>query len=65
VKELRAFEKVALEPGEEKPVEFTLGFDDFSLLDENLKRVVEPGAFELMIGASAADIRLKGTVEVR
>jgi len=65
VKELRAFEKVALEPGAQKEVQFTLTSEDLSLLDRNMKRVVEPGAFELMIGASSEDIRLRGKFDVR
>jgi beta-glucosidase len=65
VKELRGFRKIALAPGEQKEVEFTLDFEALSLLDQNMKRVVEPGVFEVMIGASSADVRLKGTFEVR
>ncbi len=64
VKELRGFRKLALAPGEEKTVEVRLGPDDLSLLDRNMKRVVEPGAFEVMVGASSEDIRLKGRFEV-
>ena len=65
VKELRGFQKVALQPGEQKEVEFTLGFEDLSLLDQNMKRLVEPGEFQVMIGASSNDIRLRGAFEVR
>ena len=65
VKELRGFRKIELQPGEQKEVEFTLGFDDLSLLDQNMKRVVEPGQFQVMIGASSNDIRLRGAFEVR
>ena len=65
VKELRGFEKVALQPGETRTVRFTLTPDDLSLLDQNLQRVVEPGAFRVMVGASSADIRLNGEFEVR
>jgi beta-glucosidase len=65
VKELRGFQKVALQPGEQKEVEFTLGFEDLSLLDLNMRRVVERGQFQVMIGASSNDIRLRGAFEVR
>lgn len=65
VKELRGFQKVLLKPGEQKEVEFTLSFEDLSLLDQNLRRVIEPGTFEVMIGASSQDVRLKGNFEVR
>jgi len=65
VKELRGFEKIALNPGESRTVRFTLTADDLSLLDQNLRRVVEPGAFRVMIGRSSSDIRLSGEFEVR
>lgn len=35
------------------------------MLDQNLQRIVEPGAFKAMLGHSSADIRLEGTFEVR
>ena len=50
VKALRAFRKISLGSGETKTVEFTLGPDDLSLLDEHMERVVEPGWFELLVG---------------
>jgi beta-glucosidase len=62
--ELRGFRKVALGPGERRTVTFTLGPRDLALLDADMKRVVEPGAFEVLVGASSADIRLRGTFEV-
>lgn len=65
VKELRGFAKVALQPGETKTCRFTLGPDDLALYDQDLHRVVEPGQFRVMIGASAADIRLRGDFAVK
>jgi len=65
VKELKGFKKVTLNPGETKRVEFTLGPESLYLLDQNLKRVVEPGTFEVMIGSSSEDIRLKGGFKVK
>ena len=64
VKELRGFEKIGLEPGEKKTVAFTLLPEHLSLLDRNLKRVVEPGEFEVMVGHSSKDIRLTGAFMV-
>ncbi len=64
VKQLRGFRKISLQPGEQKSVEFTLTREDLELLDRNLKPVVEPGRFEVMLGASSEDIRLKGGFEV-
>ena len=65
VKELRGFRKIALRPGESKPVEFRLGSDDLSMLDRGLRRVVEPGEFAVMVGASSEDIRLKSSFTVK
>ncbi|AMR33837.1 glycosyl hydrolase [Mucilaginibacter sp. PAMC 26640] len=57
--DLRGFERVALNPGEKKTVQFTLHPDDLALLDKNMNWTVEPGKFTVMIGASSEDIRLK------
>jgi beta-glucosidase len=64
VMQLRGFKKIALEPGEKQTVRFTLGPGQLKLLDEQLKWVVEPGVFEVLVGASSKDIRLRGTFEV-
>jgi beta-glucosidase len=64
VKELRGFEKISLAPGEVKEVEFGLGFDDLSLLDRSMTRVVEPGKFRVMIGPASDNIRLSGFFDV-
>jgi beta-glucosidase len=57
VRELRGFERVTLEPGEWRPVNFTLRPRDLSLIDDNGKRVLEPGRFRLTIGGSQPDSR--------
>lgn len=64
-KVLRGFERVPLAPGETKTLRFTLTPADLSLLDVNFKRVVEPGHFDIMIGASSTDIRLQKRLTVR
>jgi beta-glucosidase len=64
VKELKRFQKIPLKPGERKTVRFTLAPEDLVILDRNLKPVVEPGTFEVMVGASSADVRMRGTFEV-
>jgi beta-glucosidase len=64
VLQLRGFRKVALQPGETTTVTLTLTPHDLALYDREMKRVVEPGEFEVMLGASSADIRLRGTFAV-
>lgn len=60
--QLRGFERVSLRPGETKKVIFTLKPEDLQLLDRNMNWTVEPGEFEIMIGASSQDIKLKETI---
>ena len=64
VKQLRGFERVALNPGESKTVTFILSYEDFKLLGQDMHWVVVPGTFDIMIGKSSADVALKGTVQV-
>ena len=58
---LRGFERIRLAPGEQGHVRFFLMPDDFRILDKDMKWVAEPGEFEIRVGASSEDIRLKGT----
>ncbi len=51
---LRSFRRVTLKPGEKTTVEFKLTPDALSIIDENMRRVVQPGAFDLMVGGSSA-----------
>jgi beta-glucosidase len=65
-KELKGFAKVALAPGETKTVTLTLNERALSFYDDAQARwVAEPGAFELLVGASASDIRCAGTFTLR
>ncbi|MFM6982601.1 MAG: glycoside hydrolase family 3 N-terminal domain-containing protein [Chitinophagaceae bacterium] len=57
--QLRGFQRVTLEPGDKKTVQFVLKSDDLKLLDKDMKWLVEPGTFEVQIGSSSEDIRLK------
>lgn len=57
-KELKAFQKVYLQPGESRTVTFTLGEDALSFFDaDNHRWVAEPGDFTVNIGSSSRDIR--------
>jgi beta-glucosidase len=62
--DLRGFDRVTLNPGEKKTIQFTLHPDDLALLDKNMNWTVEPGKFEVMIGSSSVDIKLKKEFEV-
>jgi beta-glucosidase len=53
VKELRGFERVSLAPGAKKTVTFTLGPRELSLINRDMKRVVEPGTFTAMVGTNS------------
>jgi beta-glucosidase len=65
VKQLCGFAKLALEPGETKTCTLKVSPDDLALYDKDLKRVVEPGLFRLMVGSSSDDIRLRGEFQVK
>lgn len=55
VKELKGFKKVNLKPGETAEVSFTITPDMLEFYDHEMKRVVEPGAFTIMVGASSEE----------
>jgi len=65
VKQLRAFDRVNLEPGEKRTVIFTLTSEDLKLLDGDMHWVVVPGTIDIMIGRSSADIAVKGELAVQ
>ncbi|HEU4765793.1 MAG TPA: fibronectin type III-like domain-contianing protein, partial [Pyrinomonadaceae bacterium] len=54
IMELKDFKRISLAPGESKTVEFTITPDKLSFLDINMKNVVEPGWFDIMVGTSSA-----------
>ncbi len=60
IKELKRFERVTLDVGERKTVSFKLNRRDLEFLSMDMELVVEPGRFEVLIGSSSEDIRLKG-----
>ena len=64
-KELKGFERITLQPGETKTVEFALDFDSFRLLNKDYEWVVENGDFDIMIGASSEDIRLSQVITIK
>jgi beta-glucosidase len=65
VRELKAFKRVELKPGETRDVGFELDRRAMSFYDPLVKSwEVEPGVFEVLVGASSRDIRLNGTFEL-
>ena len=64
VKELKGFAKVQLAPGEKAKVTFRLPLELLAFYDKHMRLVVEPGEFEVMVGASSEDIKLKGNFRV-
>jgi len=60
VKSLKGFKKIELAPGDTKQVEFKVDFDELSLWNIEMQRVVETGTFEVQIGSYSEDIRLRG-----
>lgn len=63
-KELKGFQRITLEPGERKKLTFALPVELLSYHDRDMNLVVEPGEFEVMVGASSEDIRLEGKFEL-
>lgn len=63
-KNLRGFERVNLKPGETKTVKFTLVPDDLMLYNRQMEHVLEPGAFNVMVGSSSEDVRVKGSFTI-
>jgi beta-glucosidase len=53
VMQLAGFHRITLQPGEKKTVEFTITPDTLSMLNVDMHKVVEPGAFEIMVGPSS------------
>jgi beta-glucosidase len=63
VEELKDFARLTLNPGETRTVTFTLTPDKLEAYDLQMKRTVEPGNFEVMVGRSSVDF-LKGSLKV-
>jgi beta-glucosidase len=56
VKELKGFSRITLRPGEKRRVEFTLGPESLGFYNREMKFVVEPGEFKVMVGSSSEDL---------
>jgi beta-glucosidase len=64
IKELKDFQKIKLAVGETKTITFVIDNEKLSFYNHKLEFTSEPGDFDLMIGASSEDIRLKSSFEL-
>jgi beta-glucosidase len=65
LKELKGFEKIYLKAGETKTVNFTINKSTLQFYSESLDAwITEPGEFDIMIGTSSDNIKLKGSIEI-
>ena len=62
LKLLKGFKRVTLKPGETKTVSFNLGFDELNVLNQDMKKVVEPGTFTISVGTSSLEKDLKKVI---
>ena len=62
VKELKDFARVKLAPGKTKIVEMTITPDKLAFYDQQMKWIIEPGTFKIMVGSSSKDEDLKTTI---
>ena len=65
LKQLKHFKRIHIKRGESTTVKFLLTDEDLSVIGKDMKPVVEPGDFAIMVGASSEDIRLTGTLTVK
>jgi beta-glucosidase len=64
VLELKDFKKIKIQAGASETVKFLINKEKLSFFNQHLQWVAEPGEFEVMIGASSRDIRLKASFEM-
>jgi beta-glucosidase len=65
VKSLKGFNRISLKPGESGKVQFKLNHEELMLWNRQMKQVVEPGEFKVMMGSSSEDIRQRGSFWVK
>lgn len=65
LKQLKQFKRFFLKQGEKRTITFSLTEEDLSIINQEMKRVVEPGNFQLMIGRASNDIRLSNIIVVK
>ena len=63
-RQLKAFKRITLEPGETRQVTLHHEYDDLAIVGSDMQWAVEPGSFKILIGSSSEDIRLQREVTV-
>jgi beta-glucosidase len=64
VRKLRGFDRIKLAAGEEKEVKMMLNKDSFYIYNQEMKRVTEPGWYQVLVGASSEDIKLNTRIKL-
>jgi beta-glucosidase len=64
IRQLKHFARIHLKKGEEQNLTFFVTKEDLSIVNHRMERVVEPGRFAIMLGASSDDIRLQGSIDI-
>lgn len=64
IMQLKRFDRVLIRKGETRHLEFTLNDEDLAIIDRNMKSVVEPGEFDVMVGGSSDNLPLRGVLTV-
>jgi beta-glucosidase len=62
--DLKAFDKVRLKPGENRRITLSIPLDSLAFHDRDLNRTLEPGRYEIRVGASSTNLHLKGWISV-
>jgi beta-glucosidase len=65
IKQLKHFQRVNLQQGEQKVIQFKLTKDDLWIINAKMNKEIEPGDFKVMIGSSSNDVRLEGTFAIK
>ncbi|MBB6129711.1 glycoside hydrolase family 3 N-terminal domain-containing protein [Mucilaginibacter lappiensis] len=65
IKSLKGFSRISLKPGESGKAQFKLSTEELKIWNREMKHVVEPGEFKVMVGSSSEDIRQRGSFWVK
>ena len=63
--QLKRFTRLMIKVGETKHVVFNLTYDDFSIIDRKMNKIIEPGIIKIMVGKSSDNIVLQDKIEIQ